>query len=139
MLREFVRLLKRQLIRVITFFEKNNKLSWIVTIVGAILIFYISSLTSPAKGIPTTNLIPILYHILAFFSFTFFLLISSLKGRIKPKFLTIAILIAITYAILDELHQFFVPGRSCALQDVFLDSVGIVFASMIYLIKLKLN
>jgi VanZ family protein len=32
------------------------------------------------------------------------------------------------YAILDEVHQYFVPGRSCELRDVIIDISGCVFA-----------
>lgn len=30
------------------------------------------------------------------------------------------------YAITDELHQYFVPGRSCELRDVIIDSSGVI-------------
>ena len=44
------------------------------------------------------------------------------------------------YAVSDELHQFFVPKRSCSLKDVFLDTFGgmvgvAIFLSVAYLIK----
>ena len=40
------------------------------------------------------------------------------------------------YASLDEIHQFFVPGRSCTLKDVLIDTTGaIVGIAMILLIK----
>ena len=32
--------------------------------------------------------------------------------------------IAAAYAVLDEVHQIFVPGRSCELRDVVIDSCG---------------
>jgi VanZ family protein len=47
------------------------------------------------------------------------------------------IVAAVLYGISDELHQFFVPGRHLSLFDVFLDSVGVIFATMIYLIRLE--
>lgn len=31
-----------------------------------------------------------------------------------------------TYAILDELHQYYIPGRSAEIRDVLLDSLGII-------------
>lgn len=30
------------------------------------------------------------------------------------------------YAVTDEIHQYFVPGRSCRLADVFIDSAGVL-------------
>jgi VanZ family protein len=32
------------------------------------------------------------------------------------------------YAILDELHQYFVPGRSCELRDMIIDISGCILA-----------
>lgn len=29
------------------------------------------------------------------------------------------------YAVLDEIHQYFVPGRSCELRDMLIDAVGV--------------
>lgn len=121
----------------ITFFEKQNKLSWFITIIGAILIFYISSLSFAPSAAGGTNFLAILYHILAFFSFSFFLFISLVRGQKKYMLFSIVILISFMYGLTDEIHQYFVPGRACAFFDVFLDSVGIAFASLIYLIRLK--
>jgi hypothetical protein len=42
------------------------------------------------------------------------------------------------YAITDELHQYFVPGRSCRLFDVFIDSCGIFTGIIIYILILKM-
>jgi VanZ family protein len=33
-------------------------------------------------------------------------------------------MICILYAILDEVHQIFIPGRSGEIRDVFIDSSG---------------
>ena len=35
------------------------------------------------------------------------------------------------YAITDELHQYFVPGRSCELRDIFIDSAGALFGILV--------
>lgn len=37
---------------------------------------------------------------------------------------TLSFLSAALYAVSDEAHQYFVPGRACQLRDVFVDSVG---------------
>jgi len=97
------------------------------------LIFYISSLPS-AKLPYGINIYPIIYHILAFFCFGIFFFISFFKGKKNSLFFISGILIIISYAILDEIHQFFVLGRYCTLFDVFLDLVGISFAFMLYII-----
>ncbi len=119
----------------IIWFEKHNKLSWAITILGAIMIFCLSSLVfEPSIGKGSINLISILYHIFAFFLFGLFLLISLIKGRVRYSILVLGIITSIAYAISDEIHQFFVPGRFCTLFDIFLDITGISFACVIYLI-----
>jgi VanZ family protein len=122
----------------IKWFEQHNKFSWGITILGAILIFYISSLSfkdtvSSAGG----GILPVIYHILAFSMFGFFLLISITQGKKDYLKIFFGILFAIWYAISDEIHQFFVPGRVCSYGDLFLDSVGIIFALMMYLVVLE--
>jgi len=120
---------------IISWFEKHNKLSFGITLLIALSIFYISSLTFGSGG-SGTNTFSILYHILAFFFFAFFLLISLVRGKNK-QFIFLAIIISIIYGFSDEIHQFFVPGRYTSLSDVFLDSVGVLFAFMIYLISIE--
>ena len=41
-----------------------------------------------------------------------------------------AFIIGVFYAILDEIHQNFVPGRSCELRDMLIDSTGILIGSL---------
>jgi len=52
------------------------------------------------------------------------------------KQIIIAILICILYAISDEIHQLFVPGRSGELKDILIDttgsSLGILITNMIF-------
>ncbi len=43
---------------------------------------------------------------------------KALKGRI-------ALIGGVLYAVSDELHQLFVPGRSCQVTDMMIDTVGV--------------
>lgn len=36
----------------------------------------------------------------------------------------IALLFVLTYAFLDEFHQYFIPGRSAAFKDIIIDTLG---------------
>ena len=38
------------------------------------------------------------------------------------------------YAVSDEIHQFFVPGRACRIFDVFIDSCGALFGIAVFLL-----
>ncbi len=55
------------------------------------------------------------------------LALSSFPARTKTKCIIISIF-CIVYAISDEVHQYFVPGRACRIQDILLDSAGAIFA-----------
>jgi len=123
---------------VFDFFEKHLGLSWFIVIAGAVGIFIISSLQFE-PSVPGFRLLPILYHIISFFFFSLFLFIALIHGGKKYTFFLIGILLAVGYGITDEIHQFFVPGRSSTFFDVFLDSVGVVFAAMIYLVRVRLK
>lgn len=41
-------------------------------------------------------------------------------------------IIGCLFAAMDELHQSFVPGRSCQLSDVMLDTSGVIFGLLVY-------
>ena len=119
----------------ISWFEKHTKISWAITLIITIAIFYISSLTfEQSTGSGGIGLKAILYHIIVFFFFAFFLAISLVRGK-NRSLIFIVIIISILYGISDEIHQFFVPGRVSSIYDVFLDSVGTIFASFFYFIS----
>ena len=122
----------------INFFEKHNKISWAITIIIAVIIFVLSSMTFEG-GYGTTNANSIFYHFAAFFFLGFFLLISLLNGKKDYSLFFLGITITIAYGITDEIHQFFVPGRYCSIFDASIDSVGVLFAGLIYFIRVKLK
>lgn len=49
-----------------------------------------------------------------------------------------SILLGIWYAIMDEVHQLMVPGRSGALKDVYIDSLGIATGVIGMMIIIKI-
>jgi len=118
----------------IKWFEKNKIPSLIITLLIIIEIFHFSSLSFEGEG-GGSSWMPLIYHFVIFFLLGFFILIT-IKGnkKIKTKFIIITILISISYAILDELHQLFVPFRSSSIQDIITDTLGIISSMIIYLI-----
>ena len=56
---------------------------------------------------------------------------------INPASVTLLSWLAGTlYAVTDEVHQTFVPGRSCEIRDVFIDSCGVLIGALLmHLIK----
>jgi VanZ family protein len=124
-------------LKVLSWFEKHNKISWLITLIGAGLIFYISSLTFDQAEY-NFGILTIVYHFLSFFCFSFFLFISLVRGKKKSLF-SLAIFISVFYAISDEIHQLYVPGRFCTVLDVLVDSAGILFSFMLYVILMKVR
>ena len=121
----------------ISWFEKNYKISFIFAVLIAIAMFYISSLTFGGIGEKGgTNLLAVLYHILAYFFLALFLGFALIKGKYKSLFV-IVILFSIFYGITDEIHQYFVPGRSASISDVGLDSIGIMLFTLSYLVLIE--
>jgi len=122
----------------ISLLEEDPKVSWTITIAITIGIFFVSSLTFGGKPSLGFNIIPILYHFLAFFFLTFFLLISLVQGK-KRNLFFLGIIFAILYSFSDEIHQLFVPTRTFTVFDLMIDLSGILLASFTYLILLKLK
>lgn len=67
-----------------------------------------------------------------------FALANQFNIKIKKKII-IALVICVIYAITDELHQYFVPGRSSEIRDVLIDSTGAMLGIFICNIKNIVN
>lgn len=51
---------------------------------------------------------------------------------------TISIILGMIYAISDEIHQTFIEGRSGQITDVLIDTVGVIFGTIIIFVMIKL-
>ena len=116
----------------ISLLEKNRWVSWTITILIFIFIFYISSLTFPPPLVGPPSITATVYHISVFFLLAFFFFISALDRRWRRDTMLLSLLIITVYAALDELPQYFVPGRFTSITDFMLDFTGIAFAALIY-------
>lgn len=123
----------------IIWLEKHKNISLSLTLLIAIEIFWFSSIpgTNLGKGIPFQA---ITYHFIIFFLFNFFLLTTLTRNNLKTKKLFTAISISTVYAILDELHQLYVPMRSASPIDFIIDFIGIIASTIIFIwIKQKIK
>ncbi len=101
-----------------------------------ILIFFLSSistLTAPDLGF---NFQDKLHHF-AFFAFYGLLLARAFYYQdwspgIKKSYVLIAITFGSLYALSDELHQYFVPGRDMDIWDFVADSFGIIGGVLLF-------
>ncbi|MCI8471346.1 MAG: VanZ family protein [Clostridia bacterium] len=57
----------------------------------------------------------------------------------QRKRILVSLSIGVLYAISDEIHQIFVPGRASQITDVMLDSMGILFGILVVLMILKIK
>jgi VanZ family protein len=88
-------------------------------------IFYVSSLSQPV--VPPGGDKP--WHLLAYFglgALTVRAVAGGLPAWISWRTAAVSIAIAAGYAVTDELHQMFVPGRSAQLSDLAADALGVV-------------
>lgn len=55
----------------------------------------------------------------------------------KNKVVGLSILFSCLYAVSDEIHQLFVPGRACQLLDMCIDSCGAIFGVILVHLLIK--
>ena len=79
-------------------------------------------------------------HFTEYFILTY-LLYSVLKEYSKNKriIMIMSIVICLIYAITDEIHQLYIPGRSPELKDVIIDTTGGIFYILLIKTKEKLT
>jgi len=74
-----------------------------------------------------------LLHIPLFGLLAYLWLNALTKNRCPAKKkLIIAIIITLSYGLLDEFHQSFIPGRYASLSDIILNIIGIITGVVIY-------
>jgi len=54
------------------------------------------------------------------------------NGCPAKKKLIVTIIITVSYGLLDEFHQSFIPGRYASLSDIILNIIGIITGAVIY-------
>ena len=111
------------------YFEKHKKyLVYLPLILYWILILTLTSL--PGVDVPNIQINDKIEHLLAYGGLGFLL---NLSLRIQNKFTLVkkypawfTVLIVSAYGALDELHQLFIPGRSCDILDWSADTIGVI-------------
>jgi VanZ family protein len=104
----------------------------IMTLIIAVIIFLVSNISS-FPGIEKFGIdISLFYHFGVFFMFTFFLTLSITNKKLDNKTIAIILLISLAYALSDEFHQLFIPGRFCDVKDALTDFAGSI-ASVVFL------
>lgn len=97
-------------------------------------IFYVSSLEEIELPLGAISFNDLLFHFAAYFFFGLTLIAAAYPwyGNLDYPRQTILLLIGIgmLYGFSDEIHQAFVPNRTCAVSDLTADSLGVIFAQL---------
>ena len=126
-------------------------LSWIALLLWMSFIFYLSSQPAvqsdhlskgitekivEAQGKDTQNINILNVSIRNNAHFFLYLILGMLVlnafKRVGYRGVAIALLACILYAVSDELHQIFVPGRGAEIRDVLTDSAGAAIGFFLY-------
>ena len=103
--------------------ESSSQSGFIVNIISSIL------------NINNTEILSLIIRKLAHFTEYFILgILAYNTTKLHNKKKHLAIIVCIIYAISDEIHQIFVPGRNCQITDICIDSIGSIIG--IYLFNL---
>ena len=110
--------------------------SWIPFLVWAGIIFYLSSIPHVNSGLGIWDFVlRKLAHMTEYSGL--FLLFARAAHRTwarwsSKRIITIGLIFCLLYALSDEYHQSFVPGRDASLKDVTIDFVSSVLAVILY-------
>lgn len=133
--------------------EKTKKavqiICWILVVICMGLIYYFSSRTSTesssqsgyfvllfqkifGNNVVTDFIVRKSAHCLEFagLSFLFNIALFEQTNKIKPLY---SIAFTSLYAVTDEVHQIFVPGRSCQIKDWAIDTTGAIIGTIVFL------
>lgn len=74
-------------------------------------------------------------HMMVFFVLGFFVVNAFRRSGLKGfKAFSVSLALCAAYALSDEIHQIFVPGRGCEFTDVLLDSAEALIGITLYCI-----
>ena len=125
------------------FLEKNKK---IITYISLILYWLtlIIATSLPSKDMPNIKLNDKIEHLLAYFIlgilFNLSILFQDKIKILKDNAFISSIVLLMIYAILDELHQIFIPGRDSSFIDWSADTIGIILGVLTtYLLVKKIT
>lgn len=103
------------------------------TMAWAALLFILSSIPDLSPPLHVFEWEDKLHHFLAYMPLGWLLMRSVVwRGSSTRKALWLAIAIGMMYGIIDEIHQYFVPGRVMDWTDAAADTTGIALGSWLF-------
>ncbi len=103
----------------------NTFLIRLPAIIFAIVIFVLSQIPGNILPPKVFDLQDKLVHLIIYFLFGISLSFATSTIENKRKRYFLILLLGACYALFDEIHQLYVPGRSCDFFDFIFDSFGV--------------
>jgi VanZ family protein len=98
-------------------------------------IFSVSSLVQIELPLELISFNDLLFHGAAYFFFGLTLMLAAYPWNASLDYplhvYGILGLIGVLYGLSDEIHQSFVPNRTCTLSDLLADSIGVIIALLV--------
>lgn len=98
----------------------------------AAVIFYVSSLEKIELPLEMISFNDLLFHGAAYFFFGLTLMLAAYPWNASLDYplraYIILGIIGVLYGLSDEIHQSFVPNRTCTISDFLADSFGVILA-----------
>jgi VanZ family protein len=141
-------------------YKRKKVLAWILVLVWMTIIFYFSSQPGEKSSEISSGFVEVVVeiaekvvpntapnldynnlhlhirkqgHFFMYFVLGILTINALTKMGVKGKrIIWISLLICVAYAITDEIHQLFVPGRSGEVRDVLIDSIGASIGIIFY-------
>ena len=110
----------------------------------AVIVQIIEKITGSTITEDTMNIMHLILRKCAHFTEYMMLGITTVialydRNKKLVRNLLIPLVIAISYAVTDEIHQYFVPDRACAVFDIFIDSCGTFTGIMLSQLFIKIR
>ena len=106
----------------------------VIAIADKIFPGFKKAMQKPGASSLLTFLVRKCAHLFLFFVLGFLSSLNAKVWKIPKKRYAFAFLFCALYALTDEVHQYFVPGRAMQLTDVLLDSFGALLGICTFLL-----
>lgn len=103
------------------------------------LLEHFSQFLTALFGEAAHNVLRKFAHFFIFAALMFFVYHACFRTRKAHRLSSVLpFLICVLYAVSDEIHQYFVPGRACRVFDVGVDALGCVLGGLCFYLVIKL-
>jgi VanZ family protein len=127
---------------------KNIIKNWLPVLLWAAIIFFFSANPDPYRFLPASwrSAVPLptltnssaaellgqLMHLLEYGVLAFLVYRALHRKNPLPKIVLVVLILSMSYALSDEIHQLFVPGRTFQVIDLFIDLLGSLLGVYLY-------